>query len=289
MITVFNYGLIYLVRNIITDKVYIGKTTKALDKRKKRHIYESKNNLTTMPFHKALNKYGVESFVWEELVWCSSLEVLNEMENYYIGKYNAYGEDGYNATCGGDGGGGIVWTEERRLKARERYKNSEFFKTMIGESHPMYGKHHTEETKAKLSKALSGEQNPKFGTKLSDEHKLKFCGLNKGQSMSCEQKKKISETRKSRGSSSGCNNNMYGLVGEYSPTSKKYVITSPNGSIFIIKGLRKFCRDVFGPPGDASGMSACAKGKYKQYKGYSCRYFIEDYDANLKEFGYINQ
>lgn len=50
------FGFIYKVENIVNHKIYIGKSTLTLNKRKKRHFYESNNNLTDMPFHRALRK-----------------------------------------------------------------------------------------------------------------------------------------------------------------------------------------------------------------------------------------
>lgn len=49
-----------------------------------------------------------------------------------------------------------------------------------GENHPFYGKHHSSETKQKISNALKGENNPWFGKHLSDEHKQKTSNSLKG-------------------------------------------------------------------------------------------------------------
>ena len=43
-----------------------------------------------------------------------------------------------------------------------------------GEKHPMYGKHHTEETKKKISENLKGENNPNYGKTFSEEHKKRI-------------------------------------------------------------------------------------------------------------------
>ena len=51
---------------------------------------------------------------------------------------------------------------------------------LTGENHPMYGKHHTEETRKKLSKALTGENHPMYGKQLSEEHKKKLSESHKG-------------------------------------------------------------------------------------------------------------
>lgn len=63
---------------------------------------------------------------------------------------------------------------------------------MFGEKNGMFGKHHTEETKKKISESLSNR-------KLSEEHKRKIGESNKGKIVSEEQKEKQSiKMRKKR-------------------------------------------------------------------------------------------
>ena len=62
-------------------------------------------------------------------------------------------------------------------------------RSMKGEKHPMYGKHHSEESKKKNSEAHKGK-------KLSEEHKKKIGAVWKGKHHSEETKKKIREVRK---------------------------------------------------------------------------------------------
>lgn len=45
-----------------------------------------------------------------------------------------------------------------------------------GENHPMYGKHHSEETRKKLSEANKGENNPFYGKHHTEETKKKISG-----------------------------------------------------------------------------------------------------------------
>ena len=62
-----------------------------------------------------------------------------------------------------------------------------------GENNGMYGKHHTEESKKKIS-----ESNPRInlGKHLSEETKKKISETNKGKQLSEEHKKKIGEANK---------------------------------------------------------------------------------------------
>tara|TARA_R110000782_G_C14669905_1_gene398861 strand:- start:40 stop:696 length:657 start_codon:yes stop_codon:yes gene_type:complete len=94
--------IIYKVTNKVIGKVYIGQTCKQLDERKRAH-YKSSRLGSTTHFHRALSKYGVSHFDWEELVVCNSKEELNELERKFINEYDSF-KNGYNMTLGGDGG-----------------------------------------------------------------------------------------------------------------------------------------------------------------------------------------
>lgn len=62
-----------------------------------------------------------------------------------------------------------------------------------GEDNPMYGKHHTEETKAKLSESLTGRE-------FTLEHRENLSKASKGRPKSEEHKRKLSEANKGKGS-----------------------------------------------------------------------------------------
>lgn len=79
----------------------------------------------------------------------------------------------------------IFWTEERRREWGKRFS---------GENSPMHGKHHSEETKKKLSDIFSkkniGEGNPMYGKHHSDETKKKISNKTKI-SVICIENKKV--------------------------------------------------------------------------------------------------
>lgn len=52
------------------------------------------------PLYDAMNKYGVENFIVEELEYVKDENILSEREVYWIKELETYG---YNATKGGDG------------------------------------------------------------------------------------------------------------------------------------------------------------------------------------------
>ena len=94
-------GKIYKVTNKINGKCYIGQTVKAVEKRYKRHIVDSKKD--NYCFHRALRKYGIENFEIEIIEDNIPLLNLDEREIYWISYFDSYYmNNGYNMTYGGD-------------------------------------------------------------------------------------------------------------------------------------------------------------------------------------------
>lgn len=95
-------GIIYIIRNDINDKVYIGQTTTTLQTRFSQHFKKSTIANRHYKIYNAIKKYGKGHFFVEELERDIPLTKLNEKEIYYIEKYNSFA-NGYNSTKGGDG------------------------------------------------------------------------------------------------------------------------------------------------------------------------------------------
>src|ERR1035437_2151742 len=91
--------IVYISRNILNNKVYIGITKRTLQKRKYEHIYSAfyKRYNYSIRFYSSIRKYGVEAFEWNELCRCSTIEDLLEKEEYYISLYDSTNPTkGYN-------------------------------------------------------------------------------------------------------------------------------------------------------------------------------------------------
>lgn len=102
---------------------------------------------------------------------------------------------------------GIPKSEETKIKISERAK--ERFKDPT--NHPLYGKHHSEETRQKIKEANKGKPSPFKGVKYTEEQKLlkdnkitqKYGSLN---SFYTERQKKCKETKLSRYGDANYNN-----------------------------------------------------------------------------------
>lgn len=102
-------GIIYLARNTVNNKIYIGQTISSLNRRKSGHYAASRNESDRLYFHRAIRKYGENAFTWSVLETVESDSkteldsVLNEKEIQYISIYNSNDcNAGYNLTSGGD-------------------------------------------------------------------------------------------------------------------------------------------------------------------------------------------
>lgn len=189
------YGIIYMTINKVNGKKYIGKH--------KCNSEEYDGYLGSGKILKlAFKKYGKDNFYRETIAIANNLEELNRLEKKYIKQYNAIEDNAfYNITSGGEGVDYETLPEETKQLIKEKAKiNSE------GENNPMYGKHHSEETRRKIannrnmasyktekfrntiSNIVSGENNPMYGKHHSEEskkamsehHKGLNCGENNG-------------------------------------------------------------------------------------------------------------
>lgn len=92
-------GSIYIIRNTINNKVYIGQTTQTVSIRFTNHKMASRTGEDTK-FYRAMRKHGEENF-YPELLEQVEIENLNNRERYWIKYYDSY-YNGYNSTLGGD-------------------------------------------------------------------------------------------------------------------------------------------------------------------------------------------
>ena len=97
-------GIIYCYTNKINGKKYVGQTINA-EQRYNAHKsnYQNPNNTEyNSLIHKAFRKYGFNNFTYEVLVkGIDDINVLNELEIYYIKKFNCQTPNGYNVEAGG--------------------------------------------------------------------------------------------------------------------------------------------------------------------------------------------
>lgn len=126
---------IYIIRNTINNKVYIGQAIDIV-KRWYTHRCVGSNNCSSNhleyknKIHSAMREFGRENFYIEILEECKK-EELSTKERYWIDYYNSF-YDGYNSTKGGswkdvshigEENGRAKLTEEDVCYIRECYNN----------------------------------------------------------------------------------------------------------------------------------------------------------------------
>lgn len=96
---------IYGYKNKITEKWYVGQTSKTIEERHRLHLssayHESCNDYNCL-FHKKIREYGIENFELIILEEVPDKFLLDEREQYWIKEKHSYVKDnGYNLTIGG--------------------------------------------------------------------------------------------------------------------------------------------------------------------------------------------
>ena len=145
----------------------------------------------------------------------------------------------------------------RWVTYKENSNNEKTLEKFKGENHHFFGKHHTEETKKKISEAQKGKNNHMYGKHHTEETK-----------------KKMSEAQK------GEKGSMYGKTGEKHPRSKPVVQIDLNTNEVKVWGSTREAERIGGFCHNA--ISACCKNKFNRlgnniYKGFKWMY-LEDYE-----------
>lgn len=162
--------LIYRITNILNGKVYIGQTIHTLAHRKSRHL-EAMRNGADRHLYRAMRKYGIENFIFEEIDHADTLEDLNYLESYYITLYDSV-RTGYNMGYGGDNN--VMFSDEVKSKHDEKMR-SDLVRSKISKSMKAYREKHpfTDEHRAKLSAKAMGNRN--FGDTIYDQSIGCYC------------------------------------------------------------------------------------------------------------------
>lgn len=235
---------IYVITNTVNGKQYVGYTGRKVDARWKSHVKESKQEYSSMygsPLQTDIREYGEDCFTHQVLVTTEDKVLAMQLEDEATIILNTHVPNGYNRQVGYHGEG------------------------MSGENNPMWGKHHSEDTKKKLSENhwdMSGENHPMWGKHLSEETKKKLSEKLKGRTLSEETKDKISE------SNSGANN----------PRARKCICVE-TGQIFDTIREASECVGLKNP----TNIVKCCRGERKTAGGYHWMYYEKYLEQNKEK------
>ena len=172
------FGVVYKITNQINGKIYVGITQQELSRRMASH------RRADTVIGKAIRKYGWENFSVEVLEECDTKEQLQEREIFWIATLNCKTPNGYNRSDGGEGATGVECKSETRArfsalhKGKKRPPRSPEHCAKISVANR--GKHLTEETKETISIAMSGENNPFFGKHHNEQSLAKMSESHRG-------------------------------------------------------------------------------------------------------------
>lgn len=151
---------VYMHRNKTNGKVYVGITGKKPEAR-----WGSGAGYAGTCFGKAVKKYGWDGFEHIVLFTGFTKEEACEKEKELIRIFRSTDrERGYNIAIGGEINCGYNISDERKKHLSE---------INTGEKHPQYGKHRSDDTKAKISVSRKG-------INFSQEHRKKLSDAKKG-------------------------------------------------------------------------------------------------------------
>jgi len=201
--------IVYICKNKINGKCYIGQSQFSLLLRWKRHCVKAKAG-SPYYFHNAIRKYGPNAFehkiLWEGTV---SKNTLDAIESTFIFMKNTKFPLGYNISDGGKGNSGFHHTKEARIKIGSAGMGkimSLETRQKLSEAHK--NKRLSKETKQKIRLANLGKIRPiedclkisraQTGRKLSKEWKDNIRKSRLGTKRSDETKKKMSDMRRGK-------------------------------------------------------------------------------------------
>jgi len=165
---------VYAIICNVTGAIYIG-SSRDIGIRMVQHLV---TNNTNDYLQNAFKKYRLENFTFAVVEFCDSQVLLQREQHYLDILFSLPKELRYNFSliAGAPIAGRTHTPESKALTSASKtgYKHTDEARDKIsgdnnpmygrtGANHPMYGESHSDETRAKMSKAKSGENNPMFG------------------------------------------------------------------------------------------------------------------------------
>lgn len=244
---------IYTITNLVNFMYYLGRT-KNYTRRTAEHLRQLRGDKHyNKHLQRSFNEYGERNFVIELIEKVEDPSLLEIIEQKYLDSLDYTRV--YNMS---KSSAGVI---------------------LFGEDHPMFGKHHREESKQKTSQATKGEKNPMYGKKLSEEsirkmvegHLKDFAFISpSGDNVNIRNLTKFCkennlDVRAMQRVFHGEKRHHKGW--HVSPSKlRNYSLCSPEGEIFHIKNIAEFCKGTYL---DRRAMNTVALGKRKNYKGWT--------------------
>ena len=199
---------IYIIKNVLTDKVYVGSSLNIYKRWKDHKFYLKNKKHHSILLQRAWDLDGEEKFIFEILEIVEDRNILLQREQYYLDVYKSYvPENGYNLCSTANSMLGYKYSDEQKAKMSENRR---------GVKNQHYGKKHSEETKKTIgeknrNRFISVEEREKRSIAMKKamqrirqeepekyEKMLSIKNAAKGKKRNEKTRKKISEAAKKR-------------------------------------------------------------------------------------------
>lgn len=300
---------VYYIHCIPNDKYYVGYSSN-LRQRYEQHTRElRKNQHKNLHLQNAFNRFGEDAFLFSIIAYCDTTETASFLEKQIIEDYDLLNREyGFNMQQSDEFKESISQT--RKINMEDYKKTNPYLKS--GEDNPRYGKTHEEiygkekskEIKEKLSKTFKENGHPWQGRHHSTETKAKLSKAHKGRKPSKEALENMSKAMRGKTSwkkgktyeeiygkegsdelktrlvnkFTGKNNHFYGKSHSKETIEKqrqaklaksiKCEFVDHEGNKFYPDTMTSFCKEH---NLDVSAMSRVRKGERPHHKGWTCR------------------
>lgn len=194
---------VYLIRNKVNGKCYVGQTTQDVNVRLRNH--RNKANMSKpsrLPIHQAIKKYGWEAFDKFVLEVCDTVEALDHAERIWIAEYDCLVPNGYNLESGGGKAIREIHPDSRQRMSEAHMghtRHTDESRKAIGDARRGHVKSEEERRlRSELMKAKGQRPPSRAGSVNSDEQKAKYAKTMSGEN--CHQAKltweKVREIRR---------------------------------------------------------------------------------------------
>lgn len=179
---------VYVITNTSNGKVYVGQSVNCKERWKSHQNQFRNGKHFNKHLQRAYDKYGEASFTFYLLEMCDQCD-MDERERYWIELLQASNPDlGYNKELGGSKGKKASKELRERMAEISRLRFTLHGNHLKGYAKNRLGRHHSIETKARISSARSG-------IRFTAEHKAKLSAAKKGRPLTSEHREKLRRRR----------------------------------------------------------------------------------------------
>jgi group I intron endonuclease len=232
-------GIIYLAKNKVNGKLYVGQTVKTLACRRSDHKHTAMRG-SEFVFHASIRKYGMDQIEFSVLQRCCGRVCLTEAEKWWIAHLNSMVPNGYNLTAGGEGATDSEETRKKKSEAYKRRVTPEMMKAFMEKG----------QAAARGSKWTPERHEIRKARQTPEEERRKISLANKGKRRSEESCKRISagKTGKPQPHMIG-NQHAKGHRHEMTPEIRRKIAESKIGKPRSEETKRKLSEALKGKPG----------------------------------------